>query len=185
MTDQATLLVAGPSFDRQPVSGWVFRDQGELLSEFDGIMQSKKAGASIIYGLLLAIALLALFDTQVLAIFRRQREIGTYIALGMTRSQVAGIFTVEGSFHSLLALAAAGVYGIPFLAWLHRVGIPMPEQADQAGIAISGRIIPVYGAGMVLATVLLVVVSSVIVSYLPSRKISRMSPTAAIKGKIQ
>ena len=32
------------------------------------------------YGLLLNIALLAIFDTQVLSIFRRQKEIGTYIA---------------------------------------------------------------------------------------------------------
>ncbi len=39
--------------------------------------------------------LLAIFDTQVLAAFRRRREMGTLMALGMLRSQIIGLFTLE------------------------------------------------------------------------------------------
>ncbi len=183
--NEATLLVAGPNVMVKNTEGWIGRDNDFLLKEFREVMENKKGGSKIIYGLLLCIALLAIFDTQVLSVFRRQKEIGTYIALGMTRRQVVWIFTVEGSAHSFLALLLGAVYGIPFLLFLVKKGIPMPKSAEEAGLSIAEKIIPVYSAGMILSTILLVVVSATIVSYLPARKISKMKPTEAIKGKIQ
>ncbi len=185
MTNEATLLVSREPLNNEAVEPWIYKDEKYLLKEFGEIMQQKKGSNKIIYGLLLSIALLGIFDSQVLSIFRRQKEIGTYIALGMTRSQVLKVFTVEGSAHSILALGLGALYGIPVLAYLHQRGIPMPKSADDAGIAISESIIPLYSFGMVLSTILLVVISSTIVSYLPARKISRMNPTDALKGKIQ
>ena len=41
------------------------------------------------------------------------------------------------------------------------------------------------GLQMVLMTILLVVIAATIVSYLPSRKISKMNPVDALKGKLQ
>jgi ABC-type lipoprotein release transport system permease subunit len=185
MTGEATLLVSGTSLKAETIDSWVYKVEKFLLKEFNEIMQQKKGSSKIIYGLLLAIALLAIFDTQVLSIFRRQKEIGTYIALGMTRSEVVKIFTVEGSAHSLLALALGALYGVPLLAYLQKNGIPMPKSADDAGIAISESIIPLYSVGMILSTILLVVISSTVVSYFPARRIAKMKPTDALKGKIQ
>ncbi len=51
-------------------------------------------GSLIMYVLLMGM-LLAIFDTQVLAAFRRRREMGTLMALGMLRSQIIGLFTLE------------------------------------------------------------------------------------------
>ena len=185
MKDEATLFLTRLPLGQESLEGWLYRDENYLLKEFHEIMQQKKGSSAIIYALLLAIALLAIFDTQVLSIFRRQKEIGTYIALGMTRAQVVRIFTVEGSAHSLLALLLGSLYGVPFLAFLQKNGIPMPASADDAGISISESIIPLYGLGMVMSTILLVVISSTIVSYFPARRISKMKPTDALKGKIQ
>jgi ABC-type antimicrobial peptide transport system permease subunit len=47
------------------------------------------------------------------------------------------------------------------------------------------RIYPAYGLGLIITTLLLIVVTTTIVSYLPSRRISKMNPTEAIRGKIQ
>jgi putative ABC transport system permease protein len=185
MINEATLLIAAGDLKIAELSGWNFKEPALLLKEFDEVIQSKKAGSTIIYGMLLAIALLAIFDTQVLSIFRRQREIGTYIALGMTRGQVIRIFTVEGSAHSLLALLLASLYGLPLLHWLHTHGIPMPDVADATGMTIAEKLIPVYSAGMVLSAILLVILSATVVSYLPARKIAKMKPTEALKGKVQ
>jgi len=44
---------------------------------------------------------------------------------------------------------------------------------------------PTYGIGLVFGTMLLVIISATIVSYLPARKISKLQPTEALKGKIQ
>jgi ABC-type lipoprotein release transport system permease subunit len=185
MKDEATLFVSRIPAGYERLEGWFYKDEDYLLKEFNEIMQQKKGSSAIIYVLLLAIALLAIFDTQVLSIFRRQKEIGTYIALGMTRNQVVRIFTVEGSAHSLLALLLGSLYGVPFLAFLQKNGIPMPKSADDAGISISESIMPLYSLGMVISTILLVVISATIVSYFPARRISKMKPTDALKGKIQ
>jgi putative ABC transport system permease protein len=185
MAGEATLLVSRQPLESAVDGSWIYHDDDYLLKELNDVMQQKKGSSKIIYGLLLAIALLAIFDTQVLSIFRRQKEIGTYIALGMTRSQVVKIFTVEGTAHSVLALALASIYGFPLFAALQRNGIPMPKSAGDAGLAISDSIIPLYSMGMILSTVLLVVISSGIVSYFPARRISKMKPTDALKGKIQ
>ncbi len=185
MLGEATLLVAADTHSGSAIKGWAYKDTKTLLKEFDEMINAKKGGSRIVYLMLLSLALLAIFDTQVLSIFRRQKEIGTYIALGMTRMQVVRLFTVEGSAHSLLALILGSLYGIPVMLFLQQKGIPMPKSADQAGVAIAEKIIPFYSLGMIVSTVLLVVISATIVSYFPTRRISKMKPADALKGKIQ
>ena len=105
--------------------------------------------------------------------------------MGMTRSQVVRIFTVEGAAHSLLALGLAAIYGTPLLYLLQKNGIPISQTFDSLGVSIASKIIPVYAFAMIVLSILLVVVSATIVSYFPARKIARMKPTDALKGKIQ
>ena len=149
------------------------------------MIEMKKYSSSIMYGLLLLIALLAIFDTQVLSIFRRQKEIGTYIALGMTRAKVVVLFTIEGTMYSILATIVGSLYGIPLFMYLTKTGMGMPEPSQDMGFAVAERIYPMYSVGLVLSTVLLVVISATIVSFLPARKIAKMDPVDALKGKMQ
>ena len=183
MENEATLLVTGENYLGGDLAAWTFKDPDTLLADFDKIIQSKKAGGMILQGLLLIIALLAIFDTQVLSIFRRQKEIGTYVALGLTRGQVVGIFTVEGAAHSILAALVGAVYGIPFFMYLDTIGISFGTQ--DYGMTIAERVYPYYSIGLIFTSLLLVIISATIVSYLPARKISKMKPTDAIKGKLQ
>ena len=186
MPCEATLLVRSERCSEVIVENdWIFRSSGYLLSDIQQTIQSKSAGASIFYIILMMLAMLAVFDTQVLSIFRRQREIGTYIALGMTRGQVVGLFTTEGTMHAILAAILGAAYGIPLLSVQAINGLALPEGMDAYGMAIAEKIYPAYSLGLILTTVLIVWITTTIVSYLPSRKISKMNPTDAIKGKIQ
>ena len=49
------------------------------------------------FAILLSLAAMGIFNAQVLSIFRRGREIGTLMALGMRRSRVVGLFTREST----------------------------------------------------------------------------------------
>lgn len=135
--------------------------------------------------ILMSLAMLAIFDTQVLSIFRRQKEIGTHIALGMTQRQVIVLFTVEGAMHSVLAAFLAAIYGFPLLAYQASVGYTLPAGTDDYGMTIAETIFPAYSLGLVLGTTLIVLITTTIVSYLPARRIAKMKPTDAIRGKIQ
>ena len=185
LDQQATLYIAGSNYHLKETPGWHFESQQALLQELTDIINMKKTSGGIMYGLLMAIALLAIFDTQVLSIFRRQREIGTYIAMGMTRWQVVKLFTMEGSMYSFFATLLGAVYGIPLLWFVAWKGIGMPAASLEMGIIVADRIHPVYGLGLILGTVLLVITAATIVSFLPARKIAKMNPVEALKGKLQ
>jgi ABC-type lipoprotein release transport system permease subunit len=185
MEGEASLVVVAPGSSERPVSsGWVFRGLDFLLSDVKQLVKMKSAGATILYVVLILLAMLAIFDTQVLSIFRRRKEMGTLMALGFTRGRVIRLFTLEGALHGVLAAVVAALYGIPFLTWFARTGWALPEGMDSYGFAIGEKLFPVYTVGLVIGTTLLVMVITTIVSYLPTRKIARLKPTDALRGRM-
>ena len=186
MPDEATILVTTQNASiSASYPGWEFKNHDFLLRQLTETIRMKSVGVIFAYVILLLLAMLAVFDTQVLSIFRRQKEIGTIIALGLTRWQVVKLFTIEGAMHGVLAAILAAIYGIPLLTLQSIKGISMPQGTDEYGLTIAEKIFPVYSVGLVLVTVFIVLVTATIVSYLPARKIAKMNPTEAIKGKIQ
>jgi putative ABC transport system permease protein len=184
MPGEATLIIlkkaASPA---QGVSSWEFKDLNYLLQDLHALVRMKTVQGSLYYILLLFLAMLAIFDTQVLSIWRRRKEMGTLMALGMTRAKVIGLFTLEGAIHGVLAALTAALYGIPLLAYIAVVGFEFPQAADSYGIALGERLFPVYTVPLVLGTTLLVCIVTTVVSYLPTRKIAHLKPTDALRGK--
>lgn len=186
LPDQATVLTFRDSEATRPAfENWTLKTQKELTADIDEIIKTKSVGQSVFYIILLMLAMLAIFDTQVLSIFRRQKEIGTYVALGYTKREVVWLFTVEGAMHSVLAALAAAIYGIPFLYWQGKTGWTLPVEASDYGMAMAQTLYPMYSAGLVVSTVLIVMLTTTVVSYWPSRRIAKMNPTDALRGKIQ
>jgi putative ABC transport system permease protein len=111
LPNHATLLTFNNEHtSRSEIAGWTLKPKAELTKQVDDMIKSKTVGQSIMYGILILLAMLAIFDTQVLSIFRRQKEIGTYIALGYTRREVVGLFTVEGTMHAVIAAIVAAAF---------------------------------------------------------------------------
>jgi ABC-type lipoprotein release transport system permease subunit len=148
------------------------------------MVESKSVGSSVFYAILLALAMLAIFDTQVLAIFHRRREMGTLMALGFTRGKVIALFTLEGMLNGVLAALVAAVYGIPLLSWVARTGWALPGDTDSYGFAIGERLFPSYSLRLVTGTTLLVLLTTTVVSFLPTRRIARLKPTDALRGRM-
>ncbi len=185
MLNEATLMVLAKGTQNFPnVSGWILKDLDFLLEDIETLVQSKTAGASILYVVLLALAMLAIFNTQVLSIFKRKKEMGTMMALGFTRLKVIQLFTLEGALHGILAAVVGAVYGIPLLVTFAKKGWTLPQSIDSYGIALGEKIFPTYSAGLIAGTTLLVLITTTIVSFLPTRKIAKLKPTEALRGKI-
>lgn len=185
MPEQATILTFRDKYEtRNNIDGWKLMTFNDLVKDIDEMIKTKSASQSIFYSILLILALLAIFDTQVLSIFRRQKEIGTYIALGLTRKQVVGLFTVEGAMHAVLAAFVGAIYGIPFLMWFAQKGISLGSSSANYGITMAQTMFPVYSIGLITGTIVTVLVATTIVSYWPSRKIAKMNPTEALRGKL-
>lgn len=184
LKNRTTYFVANEQYESTAISGWRFENQEYLMREQTKLINAKKISGSIFYVILMTLGLLAIFDTQVLSIFRRQKEIGTYIALGMTRWQVVRMFTAEGGMYSVFAIILGAIYGIPLMWYLSKTGISFGTDGGEMGIIMSEKMYPVYGIGLILGTIFIVILSATIVSFLPARKIARMNPVEALKGKI-
>ena len=185
MEDEATYVTYNKSIDQLKNSGdWLHRDVNYLISDIEAAIEADKPGNQILFIILLSLTAMGIFNAQVLSIFRRGREIGTLMALGMTRSRVVGLFTLEGALNSFLATAMTVILFGPILWYFGEKGIPLPMNYSEMGLMIAKRLIPVYSIGLIITTTILIAIIVLLVSYLPSRKISKMKPTDALRGKI-
>ena len=167
----------------QDSGGWIPRDINYLVQDMEAIIEADKPGAQIMNMILLALAAMGIFNAQVLSIFRRGREIGTLMAIGMTRSRVVGLFTLEGGLNAVLAAVATLIFFGPILWYFGVYGIPLPIDYTEMGLIMAKRLMPVYTVGLVFSTTILVSIIVLIVSYIPSRRIAQMKPTDALRGK--
>jgi len=185
MENEASMVIFAQDTEKFPqISGWIHKDMSFLLKDIDLMIKTKQTGGSIIYIILLALAMLAIFNTQILSIFRRRKEMGTLMSMGMTRGKIIQLFTLEGAMHSILATLVAAVYGIPLLLYSAKKGWAMPESVDDFGVAIGKALFPVYGTGLIIGTTILILLVTTVVSFLPTRKIAKLKPTDALRGKM-
>ena len=168
----------------QDKGDWIPRDIHYLVQDMEAAIEADKPGAQIMYLILLALAAMGIFNAQVLSIFRRGREIGTLMAIGMTRPRVVGLFTLEGGLNAVLAAVATLIFFGPVLWYFGKYGIPLPIDYTEMGMLVAKRLIPVYTIGLIVSTTILVSLIVLIVSYIPSRRIAKMKPTNALRGKV-
>ena len=184
MEDQATYVTYNKGLTEVNNKGeWINRDVNYLVQDMEAMIEADKPGAQIMFMILLALAAMGIFNAQVLSIFRRGREIGTLMALGMTRLRVVSLFTLEGGLNAILSVIATLIIFGPVLWYFGTSGIPLPIDYSEMGLIIAKRLIPVYSIGLILSTTILVSIIVLIVSYMLSRKISHMKPTDALRGK--
>ena len=184
MKEEATYVTYAKGLSNNVNSGeWIFRDVNYLVQDMEAIIEADKPGAQIMFMILLALAAMGIFNAQVLSIFRRGKEIGTLMALGMTRSRVVGLFTIEGGLNAALATIMMVILFGPVLWYFGSKGIPLPLDYSEMGLIIAKRLIPIYSMSLIVSTMFLVSAIVLIVSYIPSRKITYMKPTDALRGK--
>ena len=179
----ANYLIKSPKVEIVKVPGWNFKEVDKLTESTRLLVETKSAGTSVMYFIFLLLAMLAIFDTQTLSIFRRQREIGTLVALGMTPKEVMLHFTLEGTFNAILAFALGAVWGAPLMWFMVNKGISFNMDASEMGIAMGDTMYASVTPGLVLGTMIFILIVTAVVSYLPARKIAQMIPTEAIRGK--
>ncbi len=178
-----TILITIPEIPIQQLSAWPFKDQTELTKQTAAMIQAKSKGYNVFYFIFLSMALIAIFDTQTLSIFRRQREIGTLVALGMTQKQVVSLFTLEGTMNALLAVIVGAVWGLPIFVAFAVNGIHIPMDVSSFGVPMADKMFPFFTLKLVAGTISFIMVITALVSYWPAHKIARMKPTDAIRGK--
>ncbi len=185
LENEATMLVVDKHYSGElPESTWKYQSLFALTKSIREMVEMKSAGGSIMYGVLMALALLAVFDTQVLSIWRRRQEMGTLMALGMTRVTLIKLFTLEGGMHGFFAVVLATLYGGPLLYLNAIKGLSIPMDMDNFGIVLPQTLFPAYSFGLIVGTIIIVLITVTITSFIPVRKLAKLKPTDALRGKM-
>lgn len=165
-----------------PVSGFEFHGIELLMSDLLALLRQDRINSKILWGILMVLVCTSVFNTQILNIFKRQKEIGTLMALGMEPGRIVRIFTLEGVLAALWALVLAVLLGVPFFIWFQGVGFDVTHLSE-ASFPIRETIYPDYQPREILISVLIVLVLIVASAWVPVKKIIRLDPTLALRGR--
>lgn len=167
---EALARALGPDFE---VLAW--SDQHPLMAELHRTQDRVFAGLSALF---LLVVLFGAVNQLLMGVLERVREIGTLVALGLTRRQVAALFVLEG-----VALAALGALlglggGLLGTAALNAIGVDYTLAGTHTAVRLDFQ----PGLRWVLASAALVVASSALASLWPARAAARLHPVDALRG---
>lgn len=131
-------------------------------------------------GVILALVLLTVFNAMARSVMERQREIGTMIALGARRADVARRFVWEAVATGTLGGAIGVLSGAGIASLVNRIGIPMPPPPGTShgftgGIEFSGG-----EAALAFASMLAV---CALASLAPALRAARLNPVDALRAE--
>ena len=186
LNNSATMIVLKDKASATELgTDWRFLSIDDSMAGTDAMIKSKRVGGYVIFTLLLFLAMVAIFDTQILSIFKRRKEIGTLIALGLTKKQIISLFTVEGTMYMLFGAVFTGVFGLPLFLYFGLKGYVIPQEMSGYNIAgMSEPILCYYAPSMLISTFIIVMLVTVFASWVPTARIARMKATDALLGKV-
>ena len=165
-----------------PVRGFDFHGIEMLMADLLALLRQDRINSKILWGILMVLVCTSVFNTQILNIFKRQKEIGTLMALGMEPQWIVRIFTLEGVIAALWALGLAVVLGVPFFIWFQGVGFDVTHLSE-ASFPVRETVYPDYQPREILVSVFIVMSLIIVSAWVPVKKITRLDPTLALRGR--
>jgi len=168
--------------DIGPVAGSEFQPVELLMADLLALLRQDRMNSKILWAILMTLVCISVFNTQMLNIFKRQKEIGTLMALGMDSTRIVRTFTLEGGFAAVWALLVAVFLGLPFFIWFQGIGFDVSHLSEST-LPIRETIYPAYQPAEIIYSLIIVFVLIVISAWLPVKKITRLDPTLALRGR--
>jgi ABC-type lipoprotein release transport system permease subunit len=164
------------------VDGMKFHTLDMLAADLLALLKQDRRNSRILWAILMFLAGTSVFNTQILNIFKRQKEIGTLMALGMEAKKIVRMFVLEGSLAAFGAVVLGLVLGIPFFMWFQSIGLDVSHLSDST-MPVRERVFLDIQFLEVVSSVSSVVLIMILVAWWPVRKISHLDPTMALRGR--
>jgi putative ABC transport system permease protein len=121
-------------------------------------------------GIAIFTAIFGVINTQLMSVLERTREIGIMKALGLSRSGVLLMFSIEAGWIGLIGSLAGTLIAIPFALLLSAIG-------GEANFTA-----PITVTNFLLVVVVLVVIA-MLSGLLPARRASKLDPVEALRNE--
>ncbi|HEX3022222.1 MAG TPA: FtsX-like permease family protein [Lachnospiraceae bacterium] len=154
--------------------------QAAKLFDIDSVREQTASFKMILYVLLLVVVIMSgiiIFSSFKLIITERLTTIGTFLSQGATLGKVKFILRLESLFYGILGAVFGNVLGLIALNVINRAVSPLKEY----GIYEPVNIKPYY----IITGVLFAIILSLVSSYIPVRKISKLQVKEVILNDVR
>jgi putative ABC transport system permease protein len=161
----------GPDFE---VHTWE-----ELAPERRTIMNIQNGISGVVAAVFLILMLLGVANTMLMSVLERTREVGTMMAVGLTRGAVLSLILLEALVMGLIGALGGFALNVLIVSGLAARGLHfLPPNAT-----MELEIIPFIGARFTLGVLLAAVIGAVLFALYPAVRASRLRPVQALAGR--
>lgn len=186
--DKMYLLQAKKEIDRILAEKFPDLVANDWTKEASGLIEGAKADLvsySVLFGILLFLAVFIITNTLTITVFERTAEIGTLRAIGLEKGQIGWMFMWEGLLLSLGGALAGGLISIPIAMYMNTTGITMPgEMIEKMPFPIESMTSKNVWTDWILVTVICLV-TGILGALKPSKKAAETNIVDALKKGVR
>lgn len=174
----AAALRADPAFAGDVVQAWDEQPSIAGLVAMSGVVNS------IISGIIVFVCALGVWNTMMMSVMERTREIGVMRAMGLTRPGTVVLFVAEGLVIAAMGGAVGVLLGaIPALA-LQVYGLNLGERLVQnVGIPIQSHVYASMTPGVAVEAFLLGLCTALVGTAIPAYRAASVQPVDAMRSR--
>jgi putative ABC transport system permease protein len=131
---------------------------------------------NLVSTIVLLVVLLGIVNAMLMSVLERVREIGTMLAVGMRRAQIARLFLMEGAVIGVVGGLLGIAFGLVLVAILNTMGVELPAP----GARVASIIHPFVQVSFVLRTFAEAVLGAALAAIIPARRAAQLRPVEAL-----
>ncbi|MEA1948479.1 MAG: FtsX-like permease family protein [Thermodesulfobacteriota bacterium] len=149
----------------------------DVATFFVDIMKKQNAVVFILCLIFYIIVIASITNTMMLTLFERKKEIGTLMAIGIKAKDVILLIVMEGTIIGVIGSLLGVLLSAIIIIILSKVG--WTRSLPQTNILVT--IYPFIDAPFMLLSLVLGVLSSILASIYPARKVLQVNPVDALR----
>ncbi len=135
-----------------------------------------------IYAIIVFLASFVVVNTMMMAVFERNREIGTLKAMGMTEGDIFMNFLLEGGIIGGLGSITGGALGYIFNFVFNKTGFNFDFAMQGLAVPMEYIIRPLIGPDVLIATILFGVLIPAAATIYPANRAKKLQPAEALRS---
>jgi putative ABC transport system permease protein len=151
----------------------------ELVPERRTIMDIQNGISGVVSVVFVLLMLLGVANTMLMSVLERTREVGTMMAVGVTRRSVTALFLLEALVLGVFGALGGSLLTLSLTSALAHKGLTITP--PNASMPI--HIFPFVTSGFTVGIVLVAVVGAVLFALYPAMRASRLRPVEALAGR--
>ena len=154
-----------------------------LLPELAQATQLKRVSSSIMFALIALLVTFSVFNSFMMTVFERTREIGMLLAIGMRPSGIIGVLQLEAAWIALIGASIGVLVGGAAITWFGHVGFALGYIDTQMlrRYHLPDRIYPDLEVATLILAPVLMLCATQLAALIPSLRIRGLAPVEALR----